>query len=341
MLYRRMSLSRVHANAGRESNALPSAAALVPRIRDWLHSDADDRAPELPTYSSHRDNAQRVYVDSLELLQRYPNQHDPRDGCDGHTRHVDHDYSCERDLARLAGECAFSSSYDPWAKLLWEGDRRRSQSTRVRGKMQTEEEEDARTEIGPPEMAMGEGDVYGAHSMSDLRLPPARSFLPSTPVYPPSGAAAQQTHRAMRAGAVSQDVLLYGPAGVTPAPAELAHNKACDKIPPIPSAIPPRQAIAGVCCGCAGVSCPSLLGTALLARRIAFIGLPPGVCAAAYSPRPVHSLPPLSALALTTWDRLPLFPCRQRLITHHIGSYWLVGNVQAPTFPIDRVARRD
>ncbi|KAF8593158.1 hypothetical protein BDV93DRAFT_566847, partial [Ceratobasidium sp. AG-I] len=103
------------------------------------------------------------------------------------------------------------------------------------------EEEDARTEIGSPEMAMGEGDLYAAH-MSDLRLPPARSSLPSAPVYPPSGAAAQQTRRAMRAGAVSQDVLLYGPAGVTPAPAELVRNNACDKLPPIPNVIPPRQA---------------------------------------------------------------------------------------------------
>ncbi|KAF8606177.1 hypothetical protein BDV93DRAFT_362720 [Ceratobasidium sp. AG-I] len=105
--------------------------------------------------------------------------------------------------------------------------------------IETEEEEDARTEIGSPEM--GEGDVYAAH-MSDLRLPLARSSLPSAPVYPPSGAAAQQTRRAMRAGAVSQDVLLYGPAGVTPAPAELARNNACDKLPPIPSVIPSRQA---------------------------------------------------------------------------------------------------
>ncbi|KAF8595236.1 hypothetical protein BDV93DRAFT_576123 [Ceratobasidium sp. AG-I] len=103
------------------------------------------------------------------------------------------------------------------------------------------EEEDARTEIGSPEMAMGEGDLYAAH-MSDLHLPLARSSLPSALVYPPSGAAAQQTRRAMRAGVVSQDVLLYGPAGVTPAPAELARNNACNKLPPIPNVIPPRQA---------------------------------------------------------------------------------------------------
>ncbi|KAF8594495.1 hypothetical protein BDV93DRAFT_165840 [Ceratobasidium sp. AG-I] len=101
-----------------------------------------------------------------------------------------------------------------------------------------EAEEDARTEIWSPKMAMGEGDVYGVHSMSDLRLPPARSFLPSAPVYPPSGAAVQQIHRAMRVGAASQDVLLYGPAGVTPAPAELARHSACDKLPPIPNVIP-------------------------------------------------------------------------------------------------------
>ncbi|KAF8610182.1 hypothetical protein BDV93DRAFT_568055, partial [Ceratobasidium sp. AG-I] len=107
--------------------------------------------------------------------------------------------------------------------------------------IETEDEEDTRTEVGSPEMG-GEGDVYGAHSMSELRLPLARSSLLSAPVYPLSGTAAQQTRHAMRAGAVSQDVLLYGPAGVTPAPAELARNNACDKLPPLPNVIPSCQA---------------------------------------------------------------------------------------------------
>ncbi|KAF8593943.1 hypothetical protein BDV93DRAFT_516172 [Ceratobasidium sp. AG-I] len=101
----------------------------------------------------------------------------------------------------------------------------------------------ARTEIGSPKMAMGEGDVYGTHSMSDLHLPPARSFLPSALVFPPSGAAAQQTHCAMHVGAVSQDLLLYRLAIVTPAPAELAHNNTYNKLLPILSVISPRQAV--------------------------------------------------------------------------------------------------
>jgi hypothetical protein len=91
-----------------------------------------------------------------------------------------------------------------------------------------DEDEDTRTEIGSPEMEMED---------PELRLPPIRTLLSFNQV-------AQQTRRAMRGGdhMVSQDVLLYGPAGVTPAPAELARNNACDKIPPAPSHIPGRQA---------------------------------------------------------------------------------------------------
>ncbi|CCO33498.1 hypothetical protein BN14_07577 [Rhizoctonia solani AG-1 IB] len=41
---------------------------------------------------------------------------------------------------------------------------------------------------------------------------------------------------------ISQDLLLYGPAGVTPAPAELQRNNVHDKLPPVPGFAPPRQA---------------------------------------------------------------------------------------------------
>lgn len=46
----------------------------------------------------------------------------------------------------------------------------------------------------------------------------------------------------MRSSAVPQDVPLYSPAGVTHVPSELARNNACDKLSPIPSMVPPRQA---------------------------------------------------------------------------------------------------
>lgn len=104
-----------------------------------------------------------------------------------------------------------------------------------------EVEEDARAEVGSPEMGATEEDSHNARSISDVRLPPVRSFMPPA-AFPPSGAAAQQTRRAMRSSAVSQDVLLGGPTGVTAAPADFARNNACDKLPPIPSMIPPRRA---------------------------------------------------------------------------------------------------
>ena len=91
-----------------------------------------------------------------------------------------------------------------------------------------EDDEDARTEVGSPEMEVEEG----------IQLPPIR-MLPK-PIL--SGSVAQQTRRAMQSGAVPHDVLLYGPAGVTPAPAELARNNACDKLPPVPAFVAPRQA---------------------------------------------------------------------------------------------------
>ncbi|KAG9081637.1 hypothetical protein FS749_007523 [Ceratobasidium sp. UAMH 11750] len=91
---------------------------------------------------------------------------------------------------------------------------------------------DVHTEVGSPELGEEE----------ELRLPPIRT-LPLTQPYGPESIS-EQTRRAMRGGgAVAlRDVLLYGPAGVTPAPAELARNNMCDKLPPVPSHVPPRQA---------------------------------------------------------------------------------------------------
>ncbi|KAG8794236.1 hypothetical protein FRC12_000088 [Ceratobasidium sp. 428] len=41
---------------------------------------------------------------------------------------------------------------------------------------------------------------------------------------------------------ISRDVLLYGLVGVTPASVEFACNNVHDKLPPITSSVPPRQA---------------------------------------------------------------------------------------------------
>jgi hypothetical protein len=70
-----------------------------------------------------------------------------------------------------------------------------------------DEDEDARTEIASPEVEMQD---------PELRLLPIRTL-------PSYSQVAQHTRRAMRGGgAVPQDVLLYDPVGVTPAPDELA-----------------------------------------------------------------------------------------------------------------------
>ncbi|KAG8692075.1 hypothetical protein FRC09_011468 [Ceratobasidium sp. 395] len=55
---------------------------------------------------------------------------------------------------------------------------------------------------------------------------------------------AEQTHRAMcgSGAGISCGVLLYTPAGVTLAPAELARNNVHNELPPILSSVPPRQA---------------------------------------------------------------------------------------------------
>ncbi|KAG9113679.1 hypothetical protein FRC07_007735, partial [Ceratobasidium sp. 392] len=101
------------------------------------------------------------------------------------------------------------------------------------------EDADIRTEVGSPEMNLDARE-------DELRLPPIRT-LPPLPSYgpgPETMSVAEQTRIAMRGGGtgISRDVLLYGPAGVTPAPAELARNNVRDKLPPIPSHVPPRQA---------------------------------------------------------------------------------------------------
>ncbi|KAG8700862.1 hypothetical protein FRC09_005709, partial [Ceratobasidium sp. 395] len=56
--------------------------------------------------------------------------------------------------------------------------------------------------------------------------------------------AAEQTHHAIRGGStgISHNVLLYGPMGMTPAPAKLTRNNMHDKLPPVPLSVPPRQA---------------------------------------------------------------------------------------------------
>ncbi|KAG8712465.1 hypothetical protein FRC08_014536 [Ceratobasidium sp. 394] len=90
------------------------------------------------------------------------------------------------------------------------------------------EDADVRTEVRSPELG------------EELRLPPIRTLPPMQPY---GESVVKQTRRAMRAGgAVSRDVLLYGPAGVTPAPAEPARNNICDKLPPVLSHVSPRQA---------------------------------------------------------------------------------------------------
>ncbi|KAG9099317.1 hypothetical protein FS749_001515 [Ceratobasidium sp. UAMH 11750] len=92
------------------------------------------------------------------------------------------------------------------------------------------EDADVRTEVELPELGKEE----------ELRLPP----IPTLPPIQPYGeSAAEQTCRAMHSNAVvSRNILLYGSAGVTPAPAELARNNMFDTLPPMPSHVPPRQA---------------------------------------------------------------------------------------------------
>ncbi|KAF8597033.1 hypothetical protein BDV93DRAFT_569872 [Ceratobasidium sp. AG-I] len=216
--------------------------ALVSHICDRLRSDANDRTPEFPTYSSYRDNAHSYNITPISMAPTTAMMATPA------TSIMITPISAVLPVSpvNMRFRLPMTRGQDALGEGTGAGARRAKGSWGQGGSgmlgIEAEEEKDARTEIGSPEMAMGEGDVYGAHSMSDLRLPPVRSFLPSAPVYPQSGTAAQQTRRATRARAVSQDILLYRPAGVTPAPAELARNNPCDQLPPIPNVIPPRQA---------------------------------------------------------------------------------------------------
>ncbi|KAG9087884.1 hypothetical protein FS749_002574 [Ceratobasidium sp. UAMH 11750] len=73
---------------------------------------------------------------------------------------------------------------------------------------------DVRAEVGSPDIGEEE----------ELRLPPIRTLPPIQPYSPES--ITEQTCRLMRVGgAVARHVLLYGPAGMTPAPAELAQQR--------------------------------------------------------------------------------------------------------------------
>ncbi|KAG9081222.1 hypothetical protein FRC06_005709, partial [Ceratobasidium sp. 370] len=94
------------------------------------------------------------------------------------------------------------------------------------------EDADVQTEVGSPKMGREEEELW---------LPPIRMLLPIQSYG--LELVANQTCWAMRGGSeVSRDILLFGPAGVTPAPAELACNNMCDKLPPAPSHVPPCQA---------------------------------------------------------------------------------------------------
>ncbi|KAJ1305751.1 hypothetical protein OPQ81_010482 [Rhizoctonia solani] len=92
------------------------------------------------------------------------------------------------------------------------------------------EDDDAKTEIGSPEEDVDHEGPGGGGGQSSIRLPPIQSFpsMATTTSYNPT--------------TISQDILLYGPAGVTPAPAELQRNNVHDKLPPVPSFAPTRQA---------------------------------------------------------------------------------------------------
>ncbi|QRW11298.1 hypothetical protein RhiLY_10297 [Ceratobasidium sp. AG-Ba] len=89
-------------------------------------------------------------------------------------------------------------------------------------------DDDAKTEVGSPELEQEQVEV----GQQQVRLPPMRTLPPPGPV----------SRDMLQSGAVSRDVLLYGPAGVTPAPAELARANLQDKLPVIASQVPGRQA---------------------------------------------------------------------------------------------------
>ncbi|KAG9122872.1 hypothetical protein FRC07_000566 [Ceratobasidium sp. 392] len=158
-----------------------------------------------------------------------------------HARGLNHGHSGERDhhFARLAHSNPFRISNDQPPTAVVPGEGTLMARDLMAGIEDDVEDADIRTEIGSPEMGMEAPE-------EELRLPPICT-LPPLPSYGPGPeimSFAEQTRLAMRGGGagISRDVLLYGPAGVTPAPAELARNNVRDKLPPIPSHVPPRQA---------------------------------------------------------------------------------------------------
>ncbi|CUA67790.1 hypothetical protein RSOLAG22IIIB_03219 [Rhizoctonia solani] len=86
------------------------------------------------------------------------------------------------------------------------------------------EDDDAKTEIGSPEEDMDHEELGGGGGLG-IRLPPIQTLPPMAPIYTVPTT-------------ISQDVLLYGPAGITPSPTELQHHK----LPPVPAFAPPRLA---------------------------------------------------------------------------------------------------
>ncbi|KAG8687893.1 hypothetical protein FRC11_006424 [Ceratobasidium sp. 423] len=92
------------------------------------------------------------------------------------------------------------------------------------------EDDNARMEIGSLEEDM-DHEGPGCGSGQSLRLPPIQSLPPMStqPIY-----TGPMT--------ISQDVLLYGPAGVMPAPAEPQQNNVHDQLPLVPAFAPPHQA---------------------------------------------------------------------------------------------------
>ncbi|CAE6541178.1 unnamed protein product [Rhizoctonia solani] len=90
------------------------------------------------------------------------------------------------------------------------------------------EDDDAKTEIGSPEEDVDHEGLAGGGGLG-IRLPPIQTLPPMAPIYTVPNT-------------ISQDILLYGPAGVTLAPAKLQHNNVHDKLPLVLAFAPPRLA---------------------------------------------------------------------------------------------------
>ncbi|EUC52746.1 hypothetical protein RSOL_560180, partial [Rhizoctonia solani AG-3 Rhs1AP] len=86
------------------------------------------------------------------------------------------------------------------------------------------EDDDTRIDIGSPEEDMDHGGL-GVGGGPGIRLPPIHTLPPMAPIY--TGPTT-----------IPQDILLYGPAGVTPAPAKLLRNNVHDKLPLVPAFAP-------------------------------------------------------------------------------------------------------